>query len=49
MGFQTLLVAFLADLLSFNRRLLEDVRFRVASLEEKDRKSGVDLKKNEHG
>ncbi|MEA3640711.1 MAG: glycosyltransferase family 2 protein [Lamprobacter sp.] len=29
MGFQTILVAFLADLLAANRRLLEDVRFRL--------------------
>ena len=28
MGFQTILVAFLADLLSANRKLLEDVRYR---------------------
>ncbi len=28
-GFQTILVAFLADLLSANRKLLEDVRFRI--------------------
>jgi glycosyltransferase involved in cell wall biosynthesis len=29
MGFQTLLVAFLADLLAANRKLLEDIRFRI--------------------
>ncbi len=29
MGFQTILVAFLADLLAANRKLLEDIRFRV--------------------
>ncbi|MDD5460080.1 MAG: glycosyltransferase family 2 protein [Methylococcales bacterium] len=29
MGFQTLLVAFLADLLAANRKLLEDIRFKV--------------------
>ena len=28
MGFQTILVAFLADLLSANRKLMEDVRYR---------------------
>lgn len=28
-GFQTILVAFLADLLAANRRLLEDIRYRV--------------------
>jgi glycosyltransferase involved in cell wall biosynthesis len=31
MGFQTLLVAFVADLLAANRKLLEDIRFRAAS------------------
>lgn len=30
-GFQTILVAFLADLLAANRRLLEDIRFRSRS------------------
>lgn len=30
MGFQTLLVAFLADLLAANRKLLEEIRFRTA-------------------
>lgn len=30
-GFQTLLVAFVADLLAANRKLLEDIRFKVAS------------------
>ncbi|AIY40066.1 Glycosyltransferase [Collimonas arenae] len=29
MGFQTLLVAFLADLLAANRKLIEDIRFRL--------------------
>lgn len=29
MGFQTILVAFLADLLAANRKLMEDVRFRL--------------------
>jgi glycosyltransferase involved in cell wall biosynthesis len=33
MGFQTMLVAILADLLSVNRRLLEDVQIRVKTLE----------------
>lgn len=32
MGFQTMLVAFIADLLAANRKLLEDVRFKVANL-----------------
>ena len=31
MGFQTLLVAFVADLLAANRKLLEDIRFRAAA------------------
>lgn len=30
MGFQTLLIAFVADLLSANRKLLEDLRFKTA-------------------
>jgi glycosyltransferase involved in cell wall biosynthesis len=37
-GFQTMLTAFLADLLAVNRRLLEDVQYRVRVLEH----SGVD-------
>ena len=32
MGFQTFLVAFLADLLAANRKLLEDIRFKTAIL-----------------
>lgn len=36
-GFQTILVAFIADLLSANRKLLEDIRFKTAN-----------IKKNEH-
>ena len=32
MGFQTILVAFVADLLSANRKLLEDIRFKTAEL-----------------
>lgn len=32
MGFQTFLVAFIADLLAANRKLLEDVRFKASSL-----------------
>ena len=32
MGFQTLLVAFVADLLAANRKLLEDIRFKTAIL-----------------
>ncbi len=33
MGFQTILVAFVTDLLSANRKLLEDLRFKVAQRE----------------
>lgn len=33
MGFQTILVAFVTDLLSANRKLLEDLRFKVAQHE----------------
>jgi hypothetical protein len=32
-GFQTMLTAFLADLLAVNRRLMEDVQYRVKKLE----------------
>lgn len=32
MGFQTFLVAFMADLLAANRKLLEDVRFKTSNL-----------------
>ncbi|WP_413725161.1 glycosyltransferase family 2 protein [Sodalis sp. RH16] len=31
MGFQTILIAFIADLLSANRKLLEDIRFKAAN------------------
>lgn len=40
MGFQTLLVAFLADLLAANRKLIEDVRFRLKAGVEAD--AGLD-------
>jgi len=33
-GFQTVLVAFLADLLSANRKLMEEVRYRLISGED---------------
>lgn len=32
MGFQTILVAFVADILSANRKLIEDVRFKITRL-----------------
>jgi glycosyltransferase involved in cell wall biosynthesis len=37
-GFQTMLVAFIADMLSVNRKLMEDVRYRVRRLESKKEK-----------
>jgi len=39
MGFQTFLVAFLADLLAANRKLLEDIRFRQQTNTIKDNQS----------
>ena len=36
-GFQTMLTAFLADLLAVNRRLMEDVQYRVRILEHSDK------------
>ena len=33
MGFQTILVAFLADLLAVNRKLLEDIQYRLRKME----------------
>ena len=33
MGFQTVIVAFVADLISINRKILEDLRYRVIKLE----------------
>jgi len=35
-GFQTMLVAFLADLLAVNRRLMEDVQFRLRKNERRE-------------
>ena len=45
MGFQTLLVAFLADLLAANRKLLEDVRYR----QQIDRKAVAGVGDQIHG
>ncbi|MGK7245408.1 glycosyltransferase family 2 protein [Buttiauxella agrestis] len=42
MGFQTLLVAFLADLLAANRKLLEDIRFKTANLTHKKDNGSAD-------
>jgi glycosyltransferase involved in cell wall biosynthesis len=39
MGFQTFLIAFVADLLAANRKLLEDIRSRVGGMEEIQRRS----------
>ena len=36
MGFQTLLIAFVADLLAANRKLLEDIRFKTANISPHD-------------
>jgi glycosyltransferase involved in cell wall biosynthesis len=36
MGFQTLLTAFVVDLLAANRRLIEDVRFKISTVGEKN-------------
>ncbi len=46
MGFQTILVAFVTDLLSANRKLLEDLRYKVAQLESspKNKTDNNDLK-----
>jgi glycosyltransferase involved in cell wall biosynthesis len=46
MGFQTLLVAVLADLLSANRKLLEDIRFKAAMISKDE---SVNLKSREDG
>ncbi|BDD89133.1 glycosyltransferase family 2 protein [Desulfofustis limnaeus] len=38
-GFQVILVAFISDLLSVNRRLLEDIQFRLKRMEQKRSKN----------
>jgi glycosyltransferase involved in cell wall biosynthesis len=43
MGFQTLLVAFLADLLAANRKLMEDVRFRLRAGGDADKALGCSI------
>ena len=48
-GFQTLLVAFVADLSAANRKLVEDVRTKIARLGEKAHLSTANFKENEHG
>lgn len=37
MGFQTLLIAFVADLLAANRKLLEDIRYKAAVARDRER------------
>lgn len=49
MGFQTLLVAFVADLSAANRKLVEDVRFKIARLGEKDHLSTANSKERNYG
>ena len=46
MGFQTILIAFVADLLAANRMLLEDIRFKSAALSPNE---SVDLGSRENG
>ncbi len=41
MGFQTILIAFVADLLAANRKLLEDVRFQNARMPDRERARAV--------
>jgi glycosyltransferase involved in cell wall biosynthesis len=42
MGFQTLLVAFVADILSANRKLIEDVRFKLTKIYDGDINRNLD-------
>jgi hypothetical protein len=42
MGFQTLLVAFVADILSANRKLIEDVRFKLKRIYDGDINRNLD-------
>ena len=46
-GFQTLLVAFLADLLAANRKLMEDVRFNLKTFTHSS--ESIDMGKRENG
>ena len=43
MGFQTILIAFVTDLLSANRKLMEDIRFKIA----KDQRMSADKKRTD--
>lgn len=49
MGFQTMLVAFVADLLAANRKLAEDIRFKIAGLGEKNKNSDSNVHGGCHG
>ena len=49
MGFQTLLVAFVADLSAANRKLVEDIRFKIARLGEKNHLSAANSKERDYG
>jgi hypothetical protein len=42
MGFQTLLVAFVADILSANRKLIEEVRFKLKRIYDGDINRNLD-------
>ena len=44
MGFQTFLISFIADLLSANRKLLEDIRFRTYQLKKDENTIGINPK-----
>jgi hypothetical protein len=46
-GFQTLLVAFLADLLAANRKLMEDVRFNLKTFTHSN--ESIDMGKRDNG
>jgi glycosyltransferase involved in cell wall biosynthesis len=48
-GFQTMLTAFLADLLAVNRRLMEDVQYRVKNLELSRAHEPWHNRKTDHG
>jgi hypothetical protein len=43
-GFQTMLVAFVADLLAVNRRLVEDIQYRMRKIEAK--KQSISIRNN---
>jgi len=48
MGFQTLLISFIADLLSANRKLLEDIRFRTFQLKKDEHTGGTNSKDSDN-